>query len=645
MNSLNHLLEPIVIRSMHLSNRVVMPPMGTGLANLDGTVSEANLAYLDRRAKGQAGLIISEITSVHPNGLAAPGTLCVHDDSFIPGLTRMAKLVHKHGCKIAMQLHHAGRESYYQLAKGTACGPSPVASVIYGIKPAEMTREDIAEVIKAFGQAALRARQAQFDAVELHAAHGYLLMQFLSQHSNKRQDEYGGDIVNRARFVIDCLREVRSQVGDDFPVSLRISAEEMIKDGYTIEDMKRIVPGFIDAGADIIHASFGTHGTPGGITSAPAEYKSGFKIELARQIKEMVNVPVIGVGRYTDPFEADEAIARGDADLIAFGRQHLADPDFLINAMQGRPEDTFTCLACNQGCIERLLFEGKSVRCAINPETGQELRYPQAQAQKKRNLWVIGAGPAGLTAASEAARLGHKVTLFEKDQRVGGQVLLAARPPYKSAYAAWIDQLKRRVEKHGARILTGVAVNRDSFRNEKPEYVILASGGFNTIPDIKGADLPGVCEAWSLLRGDKPVKKCIIVIGGGLVGMETADYLYAQGADEVVVLEGESRSPVSTLTSHGYMLHRRLRQAGLKLILGAKVKEIREDGVLAVINGEEQIVNGEQIVLALGTSPNNELREVLEQEGIPYRMVGDANKTGRIIEAVESGAQAAWELD
>lgn len=637
-------MQPIKIKTMEVPNRLVLPPMGTGLAHLDGRVSRANLAYLDRRAQGGAGLIITEITSVHPRGTAAPGTLCAYDDSFIPGLAQMAEVVHGRGGKIAMQLHHAGRESFYQLQKGQALGPSAVPSYVYGMKPVEMSQDDIGEVIQAFGKAALRAQKAGYDAVELHAAHGYLLMQFLSSHSNHRSDRYGGDLSGRARFVVECLEEVRKQVGPDFPVSLRISGEEMIKNGYSIEAMQQIVPQFIEAGADILHVSFGTHGTPGGLTCAPVEYPPGFKIDLARKIKEVVKVPVIGVGRFTDPFMADQAISRGDADMIAIGRQQLCDPDFLVNALNGRSDATLTCLACNQGCIERLAFEQKSVRCAINPETGQELAYPRTPRENNRRVWVIGGGPAGLTAASEAARLGHEVTLFEKAEQVGGQVLLAAKGPFKEPYGRFIEQLAARARNNGAVIKTGLEVNEADIDPESVDIVILASGGQNTELDISGASLPLVCDAWQLLKGENAIGREVIIIGGGLVGMETADYLYVNGAQEVMVVEAQPQSPVSPLTSHGYMLHKRLRTAGFRLATDTRVERIEADAVIIQRDGEEERIAVDQVVAAVGTRPLNRLQKAIEGKGIACTVVGDAAATRRIIEAVEEGARAAWEI-
>ena len=377
MSILSHILSPMSIKSMELANRVVMPPMGTNLGNADGTVSAENLAYMKRRAKGEPGLIITEITGVHPLGIVSPNQLGAYEDRFIPGLKKLVDLAHEAGTKIAMQIHHAGRESHFLGSQGKALGPSAISSIVFRTTPREMTLEDIKEAIAAFGSAAARAREAGFDAVEIHSAHGYLLTQFLSTLSNRRTDEYGGSTLKeRSRFVFEVIKEVRQKVGPDFPISLRISTEESIRGGYTADDMQTILPDMVRAGADIIHASFGTHGSPAGITSPPAEYEPGFNTWLAKKVKEVVPVPVIAVGRFNDPAQADEVIARGDADLAAFGRQFLADPDFLIKARAGRTADIRKCIACNQGCIEREILGEGNIRCSINPETGQRRSTP-----------------------------------------------------------------------------------------------------------------------------------------------------------------------------------------------------------------------------------------------------------------------------
>jgi len=644
LNLLPSLFAPIKIKSVDLVNRAVMPPMGTNLGNPDGTVSEANLAYIKRRARGGAGLIITEITSVHPSGSVIPNELGAYDDRFIPGLKKIADAVHAAGSKVALQLHHAGRESLYLLRERKAIAPSPIRSLVFGLTPREINHEEIQEIITAFGAASARAVEAGFDAVEVHGAHGYLLTQFLSALSNKRDDEYGGNLSNRSRFMIEVLQEVRKTVGEDFPISLRLSVEECIKDGYTFEDIQPILPNLVKAGADILHASLGTHGSPGGITSAPFEYQPGFNVWRAKKLKEVVGLPVIAVGRFTDPSLANEVIARGEADLVAFGRQYLADPDFLIKAREGRPEDIRKCIACNQGCIERLMLGEGKIRCALNPETGQEIIYPQGPAGVRRHVWVVGSGPGGLTAAYEAARLGHKVTLFEKEEETGGQLSLASKAPFKDQYGVWASWLTSQAKKMGVIVRTGIEITESMISEGNPEVVILATGGEQIKPDIPGIDLSLVCHAWQILGGAVPPGKHPVVIGGGLIGMETADYLCQKGT-EVTLVEVLKHSPVLKITSHGYMLHTRLKEAGCRLLFNTTVKKIEESSITVLIEGREQILSPvDQVIIAVGLKPHDELKEILQAKKIRHFIIGDALQPRRIIEATEEGARAAWNL-
>ena len=644
MNLLPHLFSPIKIKSLELTNRVVMPPMGTNLGNTDGTVSEANLAYIKRRARGGAGLIITEISSVHPSGSGIANELGAYDDRFIPGLKKIADAVHAAGSKMALQLHHAGRESLYLLQQGKAVAPSPIPSLIFRLTPREITRDEIQEIIAAFGAAARRGIEAGFDAVEVHGAHGYLLTQFLSSLSNKREDEYGGSLINRSRFIIEVLQEVRKAVGPDFPISLRLSVEECIKDGYTFEDIRPILPDLVKAGADMLHASLGTHGSPGGITSAPPEYPAGFNVWRAKKLKDAVGLPVIAVGRFSDPSLANDVIARGEADLVAFGRQFLADPDFLIKAREGRPEDIRKCIACNQGCIERLILGEGKIRCALNPETGQEMVYPQGPATARRKVWIVGGGPGGLTAAYEAARLGHTVTLFEKEDKTGGQLRFASKSPFKDHYGTWASWLTSQVKKMGVAVRTNTKVTEGMISEGNPEVVILASGGEQIKPDIPGIDLPLVCNAWQVLSGEVPPGKHAVVIGGGLIGMETSDYLCQKGT-QVTLVEVLKRSPVLKITSHGYMLHNRLKEAGCRLLFNTTLTKIEESSVTALIEGREQILSPiDQVVIAVGLKPHDGLKEFLQAGKIRHFIIGDALEPRRILEATEEGARAAWNL-
>jgi len=643
MDKFEHLLQPLQVKSMLLTNRVVMPPVTTMLAGRDYCVSEANIAHLGRIAGSGAGLIIAEVAAVHPDGIEGPGMLGVYDDRFIEGLGRLASAVQKKGARVMAQIYHVGRESQYQLEQGRAVAPSASAG-IFGRTPRAMDRGDIQEVIAAFGSAAVRVRKAGFDGVEIHAAHGYLPMQFLSRLSNHRRDEYGGEFRNRARFIVEVVAEVRRQVGDDFPISIRISAEECVPDGYTCADMQTVVPLFVEAGIDIIHTSFGTQSTPGGISCAPIEYEAGFHAHLAAGMKEVTNIPVIAVGRFTSPAQAEKIISRGDADLVAFGRQHLADPFFLQNALAGKEEETIECLACNQGCLDRL-YRGRTIRCAINPLVGQELTYPDKAVGRCRKVLVIGAGPAGLTAACEAARLGHKVILLEKADTTGGQVRLAAQVPYKGVYGRWINKLTEKVKKAGAEIRLSVEADLTYIKREKPDVVILAAGARSIYPAVHGIDRSHVFLASQVLEGKTELTDHVLIIGGGLVGMETADYLRARGVGEIYVLERQHRSPVKKSNGHAYLLHRRFNEAGYHLYLGSELIKIEADKAIIKCNSEEKILRlVKQIILAAGSSPTNELQAQLEQEGISFYSVGDAKKNRRIMEAVEEGARAAWEI-
>jgi len=375
------------------------------------------------------------------------------------------------------------------------------------------------------------------------------------------------------------------------------------------------------------------------------EFAPGFKAYLARKVKDVAGVPVISVGRYTDPYQMDEVIARGDADMIAVARQHLADPDFLKNAREGHPEDTLECLACNQGCIERLALEQLPIRCAINPQTGQELLCPQGPAAKSRTVWVVGSGPGGLTAAFEAARLGHRVTLFDRESETGGQVRYAANAPHKAVYGRYIRTLTAKCRKQGVDIQTGTEVTEAMIEAGQPDVVILAIGADKSSCPAEGIDSYVVCDAWQILSGEAAPKDHVVVIGGGLVGMETADYLREKGIQDITLVEMLPTSPVLNLAAHGYMLHKRLRSEGVKLLFNTTVKLIEEGAVTVTRKGEDQkLTPVHQVIIAVGVTPRNDLKDFLEQKGIRHVIIGDAVSPRRIIEATTEGAKAAWDI-
>jgi 2,4-dienoyl-CoA reductase-like NADH-dependent reductase (Old Yellow Enzyme family)/thioredoxin reductase len=638
-----HLFSPITINGMTLKNRAVMPPMGTGYGNSDNTVSDRLVAYLARRAQGGTGLIITEICAVDPRGKGFPGEIGVWSDAFIPALARIPEALHRYGAKVAMQLHHAGRETFESATGAIPEAPSAIPSVILGQPCEAMSLKRIAKVIEAFAKAAGRAKAAGFDAVEIHGAHGYLLNQFLSPFSNKRDDQYGGSDENRMRFILEIITSVRNMVGKDFPVWIRVSADELVRGGYDLDFMQNFAPRMAVAGVDAIHCSVGVYSTPGSLSIASMDTDPGFNLFRARALKSVVNVPVIGVGRINNPELADQAIARGDADLISFGRQHLTDPDFINKVRDGALGDICYCTACNQGCIERLNFEMKSATCSFNPECGREYKGQPLKADPPRCVWVIGAGPAGLSAAMAAASRGHKVEIFEKEDQPGGQLLSASRPPHKEAFMDWVTWALRQLKKNSTPVNCQYTVSEEEIKRHRPDAAILACGAYPVTAPIPGLDSKIVVDARDVLTGKVELVSQAVILGAGYVGMETADYLLARGI-AVTVLEMQPFPPVGKLTAHGYWLNKRIKDAGGRLIFGAQVVGIEAGEVRYRQQDAERVENAAMIVTAMGAKSENSLEDVLKDLAIPYRIAGDAKTPRRILEAIHEGYKAGEDI-
>ncbi len=642
--ALDNLFSPVKINGLELKNRAVMPAMGTGYGARDGAVTDRLAAYLERRARGGVGLIITEVCAVDPRGKGFPAEIGAWSDDQVPGLRRLANAIHGEGSKLALQLHHAGRETLEAFAGATPEAPSAIPGPTMLQPCEEMSRERIAQVVTAYASAAGRARDAGLDAVEIHGAHGYLVGQFLSPLSNQREDEYGGSDENRALFAIQILESVRREVGPDFPVLIRVSADELVRGGYDLSFMEWLAPLLVAAGADAIHASVGVYSTPGNLSVPSMDTDTGFNLPRARAIKRIAGVPVIGVGRITDPRLADEAIGRGDADLISFGRQHLTDPDFLTKAQRGDFDDIRWCLGCNQGCIERLTFELKPITCTINPGCGREHEGSPIEVHEPRIVWVVGAGPAGLSAAMAAREKGHAVEVFEREREPGGQLRSASKPPHKQALADWTAWAVRQLAISGVEVRLGREVTKKMLDEGKPDSLVLASGALPALPPIRGIQGDNVFDARDVLLGKVRFPGKAVVLGAGYVGMETADFLTARGAD-VTVLEKEDVPPIGNLKAHEYWLNRRLKKAGGKLVLGAVVLRIEPGAVVFEKDGQEKrLVGVGMVVTALGASPENALLEIIEESGIPFQVVGDARTPRRLLEAVHEGDAAGRAL-
>ncbi|HNY65294.1 MAG TPA: FAD-dependent oxidoreductase [Deltaproteobacteria bacterium] len=647
-----HLFSPVTINGMELRNRSVMPAMGTAYANMDNTVSDRLAHFLASRARGGVGLIISEVCAVLPRGKGFPNELGAWSDDFIPSLARIPDACHPWGARVALQLHHAGRETTEYAAGAMPEAPSAIPSVILQQPCEEMSTARILEVVEGFGSAALRAKKAGFDAVEIHGAHGYLLTQFLSPFSNHRQDAYGGSDENRARFVLEVVESVRAAVGADFPVLIRVSGDELVKGGYGVEFMKWLAPRLVSAGVDAIHVSVGVYSTPGNLSIASMDTEPGFNLPNARAVKEVVSVPVIGVGRINHPDLAEQALARGDADLVSFGRQHLADPDFMNKVLSGDLDEVCWCVACNQGCIERLSFEMKSATCTFNPACGREFKEapvlvnpdaaPKAQPARKK-VWVVGAGPAGLSAALAAAGRGMDVEVFDREPVPGGQLQSASRPPHKEAFMGWVEWMLRQLARKGVPVNVGSVITEQLLKTNRPDAVVMATGAYPVAAPIPGIDSAHVFDARDVLVGKVEVKAPAVILGAGYVGMETADFLLAKGI-RTTIIEMQTYPPVAKLTAHGYWLHKRNRAGGGRMMFGAKVKAVGSDTVVYELNGEERSEPASTVITAMGARPDNVLDEVLKGLGIAYKVVGDAVSPRRLLEAIHEGHRAGLEI-
>ena len=460
MGKFQKLFSPVKIGRLEVKNRFVVPSMATNLAKEDGTVDQRLCAYWTARAKGGFGLLMVEFTAIDPLGrvgLCHPG---IWSDEFIPGMRELTQAVHVHGARIALQIAHTGRQTFPAILAGAQpVSASPIPCPVDRAIPRQLSTEEIYQLVEKFGDAAVRAQDAGFDAVEIHGAHGYLIAQFMSSYSNKRIDEFGGSLDNRMRFPLAIIRRVRERLGAAFPLLFRMSGEEKVPGGRTIDESRLVARMVEEAGIDAIDVSVGVSGAAPYIFAPPA-LPPGFLLQSAEQIKKSVSVPVIAVGRINHPLLAEDAIESGKADLIAWGRSSLADPELPNKIAAGRLEEIAPCISCSQGCIRNFPVPGKplstlGVTCLVNPFCGYETEMQITPARQPKKVVVVGGGPAGLEAAWVAAARGHRVTLYEKNKVAGGQYRIGAIPPFKQDIARALGYYLYMCEKHGVTLKMG----------------------------------------------------------------------------------------------------------------------------------------------------------------------------------------------
>lgn len=661
-----HLLSPVQIGTMQLKNRMVMSPMTTAYCNEDQTPSQRLISHFETRARGGVGLITLELVTVASDHPYMHRSMTLGADRFIELHRPLVDAIHQHGAKVQPQLSHTGPESVAPMFGGPQpLGPSVAVAPVWGWHSRALSQEELPDIAIQYGEAARRAREAGYDGIELHAAHCYnLLGSFLSPLRNKRTDDYSAfRRETRTRFMVEVLGEIKSRAGRDFPVTLSISGYERAPGGRGLEDTQAIAPILVDAGVDCFRVS-------GGISDAlvtqmvsRSEAGDAMNAANAESIRNVVNVPVMAVGRIHDPRVAEAIIASGQADLVAMARPLLADPEFPNKVASGRYKQIRRCISC-QSCIDAMQTYD-DLRCAINPLSGREAEFSLVKVARPKHVVIIGGGPAGMEAARQAAERGHRVTLLEKQQRLGGSLVLASTVHSDNEY--FLQFLRAEMRRLPITVELGVDATVAKVRELKADAVIVATGARVLTPDIPGQDLPHVLSgaqvrhrleslpAWlqrliipPFLRAASkvwmPLGKKVVIIGADLAGIELAEFLAHRGRRVHLLESGNKIAPEVGKKRRSEHMDR-LDTLHVTLNTRVAIDRITREGVLIrSSNGTEKVILANSVIIAGHPTAATTLADRITEAGLRVQIIGDCRGLGLIAGATRDATAAVAKL-
>jgi 2,4-dienoyl-CoA reductase-like NADH-dependent reductase (Old Yellow Enzyme family)/thioredoxin reductase len=639
MTAFGFLFQPIRIGNMTVKNRLLMSAMSINFGvDEQGRVTDQLIGYMAARARGGVGMMLVGGGGIDPGGAELPHLPALWDDGCIEGLARMADAIRPFNCRLGMQLMHGGRQSYHE----HKVAPSAIAApaVVKGV-PRALTLEEIVMLEAAFGDAARRCRQAGFDFIEIHAAHGYLINQFMAPNANRRTDQYGGSFENRIRFLMELLDDIQAKCGSDFPVGVRINGEDYIDNGWTLAEALRLAPLLEARGVAYLHVSAGVYGSKQ--LTIPSMYvEQGCFIHLAEAVKQTVRIPVVAVGRIKHPQMAERIIEEEKADMVALGRSLLSDPQWPIKADAGAVQQIRPCIGCCLGCIHAVL-QLEPGGCVVNPDVGREYQLDEdyGSAVPPKNILVVGAGPAGLAAARMAALRGHRVSVCDRQAEPGGALRLAALPPGRADLSDIVTFLKNELQRLGIEVRYHTHLDETLLNDIAPHEVVVATGSLPEMPMLKGLFRTAMqlCTITEVLEGQIESGRKVIVLGGNQAGLVLADHLAEQGK-QVVVLHRKHHFAEEMSSNDRYYLRERLKHAAVPLYKDVHVENVLSDGVCFHSAGQTHTLQGfDTIVLADTFVSLREEANLIKKLGLPVHFIGDARQPRHLMYAIAEGEE------